>query len=84
MNTDSVFYGAINKKYKKCIYSKHAEVNCILQCEYKYKKLISKSIMYLIKLDKNNKAIKCDSCSNCKKYLNKNNMKKVKSIKLVK
>ena len=50
---------------------------CIMNC--KEKRLIKKSIMILIRIDKANKGkfMECTSCAQCKKLINKFNIKKI-------
>ena len=62
----SVFYEA-NK------YSIHAEVMCINSVKEEHRKYIPFAKMYIINIDKNNKAKEhCIPCENCKKYIIKN------------
>lgn len=76
-NADAAFYGGKHYEYKKCLYSIHAEVNCIMNC--KDKSLISRSTMYLIKLD-NGSGIKCEPCRVCHEYLIKYKIKNLKIL----
>lgn len=66
--------------YEPNKYSIHAEVACINSVSQEHRKYISKSTMYIIKLDRHNK-IKdsCVPCENCKKYINKFQVNKVYS-----
>lgn len=64
--------------YEPNKYSIHAEVMCINSVKEENKKYISFAKMYIIKIDKNNKAKEhCLPCENCKKYIIKNKISSV-------
>jgi deoxycytidylate deaminase len=69
--------GTKNIEYKKCLYSIHAEVSCIMNC--KDKSLISRSTMYLIKLNEGI-GIECEPCRVCREYLLKYKIKRIKIL----